>query len=433
MILKKQFWQIFWISNWGIIFSFWFFQSFDRLFSQNFGQTIYALASFFGFAAGYLILVQFFLIGRNYWLERAFGLDKLSRFHHDNGRRALYFLVIHPFLMVTAYSLLSGVGFFDQFRLLLATKPEIVLAVFGWILFFAAAAISIWTVLRNLRYEIWYLTHLLSYLAILLIFGHQFSLGYNLNRNPWFYYYWSFLYLAVFLNLLFFRVALPALNFFRHGFRVSKIVPENDNVNSVYISGKNLDQFRVLPGQFMIFRFLDAKRWWEAHPFSLSRPNDGKEIRITPKAVGNFTKKITDLKPGTKVMIEGPYGVFIDSQSVSGKILLIAGGIGITPLRSLAEEMTRRGKDVVLLFSNKTEQDIVFGKELAEINGLKTFHILTEAEGFLDEKKLQRLAPDFLEREVFLCGPGPMMDSIKKILKDSGFPEEKLHYEKFSL
>ena len=432
MILKKQFWQFLWHLNWIIILSFWLYQSADHLFSDNPGEVLHALAGLLGFAAGYSILVQFFLMGRNHWLERSFGLDKLSRLHHDNGRRSLYFLVGHPLLMVLSYSLLSGTGFFQQFWLLLANE-EILKAALGWVLFLSAAIISIYTALQNLRYEFWYLTHLVSYAAILLVFSHQFNLGSNLSGNQWFYDYWVLLYLFVFSSLVYFRFLNPLFNFVKHGFYVAKVIPENYNVNSIYISGKDVDKFRVLPGQFMIFRFLDAKRWWEAHPFSLSKPNDGKEIRITPKAVGNFTKELRNLKPGIRVIIEGPYGVFTDSESVLPKVLLIAGGIGITPLRSLAEEMRQKGKDVVLLFSNKTKQDVVFEKELENIQTLKTLHILTDAEGFLDKEKIQRLVPDFSEREVFLCGPGPMMSSIRKILKEMGHPVAKLHFEKFSL
>ena len=433
MIFRKQFWRFLSRFNWIVILAFWFYQSADNLFSAEPGKILYALAGILGLSAGYSILVQFFLMSRNYWLERAFGLDKLSRLHHDNGRRSLYFLVGHALLIVLSYSLLSGSGFFRQFWLLLTTEPEIIKAFLAWVLFLAAAGISVWTALQNLRYEIWYLTHLVFYAAILLAFSHQFELGDSLTGSQWFYYYWVLLYAVVFLSLVLFRVFRPAFNYFKHGFRVSKVVPENHNVTSIYISGKNLDKFKVLPGQFMIFRFLDAKRWWEAHPFSLSKPNDGKEIRLTPKAVGNFTKELNSLKSGTKVIIEGPYCVFTNSETVLPKVLLIAGGIGITPLRSLAEEMRQKGKDVVLLFSNKTKQDIVFEKELEGIQGLKVFHVLTDAEGYLDAGKIQSQVPDFFEREVFLCGPGPMMSSIRKILKETGHPTDKLHFERFSL
>ncbi|KKT87862.1 MAG: Oxidoreductase FAD/NAD(P)-binding domain protein [Parcubacteria group bacterium GW2011_GWB1_45_10] len=139
------------------------------------------------------------------------------------------------------------------------------------------------------------------------------------------------------------------------------------------------------------------------------------------------------------MIIEGPFGVFTDNEKVSDKILLIAGGIGITPLRSLAQAMVQKGKDVILLFGNKTRQDIVFENEFKDITGLKLINVLSDEKnysgetGYIDKEKIQRLVPDFLEREVFLCGPEPMMDSVISDLKELDFPSAKLHFEKFSL
>jgi len=75
----------------------------------------------------------------------------------------------------------------------------------------------------------------------------------------------------------------------------------------------------------------------EAHPFSMSRRPDGTRLRLTIKAVGDFTRRIPGLKPGVRVLIDGPHGIFTARRSSSQKILMIAGGIGITPIRSLAK------------------------------------------------------------------------------------------------
>lgn len=432
MRFKKQFWRTLWFLNWGLIFLFWLKNNYQLFWSLKPALFILAFGRLAGFAAMYLILVQFFLMSRSYWLEKTYGLDKLAGLHHKNGKRILYFLILHPVLIILSSNLFAGTGFFEQVGFFLL-KQETLKAIVGLALFLFVAGISIWTALQSLRYELWHLIHLMSYAAILLIFSHQFKLGSSLNKDQWLYYYWAFLYVFVGLNIVLFRILRPTFAFLKHDFFVSKVVVENYNTNSIYISGRNINQFKVLPGQFMIFRFLDAKRWWEAHPFSLSRPNGGQDVRITAKAVGNFTKEIGRLKPGTKVIIEGPYGVFTDTPEVLNKVLLIAGGIGITPLRSLAEAMAQKGKDVALLFSTKTKQDIVFEKELAEIRGLKTFYVSTDVEGYLDKEKIASLVPDFIQREVFLCGPGPMMSSVRKTLKEAGYPAEKIHFERFSL
>ena len=201
-------------------------------------------------------------------------------------------------------------------------------------------------------------------------------------------------------------------------------------------------KFRVKAGQFMIFRFLAKGYWWEAHPFSMSKLPDGKGVRITVKAVGDFTSKLQDIKAGTKVIVDGPYGIFTDIFGISSKVLLIAGGIGITPIRSLMEEMLRKGKDVTLFYANRSKNDIVFQNELEELRKLfpaRIIHVLSaEAEwngekGYIDEEKIRRFLPDISEREVYICGPVPMMESLVKILKNSfKLPISRIHFEKFS-
>lgn len=91
----------------------------------------------------------------------------------------------------------------------------------------------------------------------------------------------------------------------------------------------------------------------------------GEELRITVKEVGDFTRRVGLLPLGTRIIIDGPYGVFTEWFSVSSKVLFIAGGIGITPIRSLMEQMLRNKKDAILLYANKTRRDIVFKDELS--------------------------------------------------------------------
>ena len=154
-----------------------------------------------------------------------------------------------------------------------------------------------------------------------------------------FYTYWACLYTAVFASHLLFRFARPVWLFKRHGFAIEKIVRENYSTVSVYITGSQLDKFRINPGQFMIFRFLVKGMWWQAHPFSLSFVPNGSQLRITVKELGDFTRKVAGLAVGTKIIIDGPYGVFTDMFSLMPKTLFIAGGIGITPVRSLMEAL----------------------------------------------------------------------------------------------
>src|SRR5262249_41744769 len=159
-------------------------------------------------------------------------------------------------------------------------------------------------------------------------------------------------------------------------------------------------------GQFLSVRFLNKSMWWEAHPFSISGIFDNS-LRISPKNVGDFTSKLGSLKKGTKILIEGPFGSFTQNLSTTNKILFIAGGIGITPIRSLIESFGKSNKQMVLLYSNKTEREIVFKNELqnlAKKTNLKIIYVISEDEKFkgekgrIDKEKLERLVKDIKER-----------------------------------
>ena len=141
------------------------------------------------------------------------------------------------------------------------------------------------------------------------------------------------------------------------------------------------------------------------------------------------------------MIIDGPYGVFTAARLSSGKALLVAGGIGITPLRAILERLSASGTDSVLVFSNRSRKDMVFAGELAELEkkgGLRTVHVLSEdkdwagEKGRVDAAMLRRLVPDLAERDAFLCGPPPMMAALDAGLRSLGIAGERIHYEKFS-
>ncbi|MDO8495129.1 MAG: ferredoxin reductase family protein [bacterium] len=441
MRTKKLFWQILLWANWAVILGFWWNGS-GGLFNQGLPWALIALGRLAGLAAAYMILQQFFFMGRLPLLEGTFGLDKLSRIHHTNGQRGLVLLLFHPALLILGNKALSGEGFIGQFKLFLMDYEHIWLALVGLSLFVAVVAVSLSIVMNKLRYESWYFVHLLVYGAIFSSFWHQIEGGTDLLRNQIFYGYWIALYTIVFTVHLTFRFLRPLYCNFRHGFYVGRIVRENYNTVSIYIRGRQLDKFNINPGQFMILRFLDKKLWWQAHPFSLSMMPNGQELRVTVKELGDFTKQVAGLRESTKIIIDGPYGVFTELFSSSPKVLFIAGGIGITPIRSLMEQMTKHKKDVSLLYSNRTQNDIVFRKELDEVAqnyNAKVTHILSDdpqyqgERGYVDKEKIQRLVPDLASREVFLCGPPSMMDAVIKMLKELGVPPPKIHFERFSL
>ncbi len=402
-------------------------------FSLNPELSILSLGKLSGLLAVFFVLLQVVLIGRAVWVEQVFGLDKLSRVHRLNGYLALFFVVAHPLLIITASSLYTGLNSVQQTKLIWDNAPYTFDAFIGVCLFLLTVGSSIYLVRNKLKYEFWYFVHLFNYLAIFLSFKHQLN-GEDLMASPNFTLYWITLYSLVFLNHFLFRFLRQLLLFQKHQFVVDKVIKENSNVLSIYIKGNKLSKFGLKAGQFMSFRFLTKKYFWEQHPFSLScYPND-QYIRLTPKAVGDFTKDIyASLKPGTKVLIDGPLGTFTKEKAKKDKILLIAGGIGITPIRSMLEEFINLKKDVVLLYAARSEQDLVFKKELEALkkgSGARVEYLINT---ILTTDLLKKLASDLSDRDTFICGPPPMMDGVIKSLKEIDVPKNQIHFERFAL
>ena len=146
---------------------------------------------------------------------------------------------------------------------------------------------------------------------------------------------------------------------------VTEVRPEGPGVVSVILTGRDLDRLPVSGGQFMLWRFLTPRMWWQAHPFSLSALPQPPYLRLTVKGVGDFSQSLARLRPGTKVAIEGPYGAFTRYAQRRPKALLIAAGIGVTALRALLEDLPRGSAPVVLLRASAAE-DLVLGTEVAE-------------------------------------------------------------------
>jgi len=312
------------------------------------------------------------------------------------------------------------------------------------VLMMAAIVFSVVVLLKKMRYESWYATHLVFYAAVALAFGHQLAVGSDFTMGSgWFRANWIFLYVFVGVNLAWYRLARPLVGYARHRFRVAAVRPETADVNSVLIEGQNLGTFKIAPGQFLSVRFLAPGFRWEAHPFSVSRVADGQTIRLSIKALGDFTRRIPQLKPGTPVLVDGPYGIFTSKRRANPKLLLIAGGIGITPIRALMEELSDRGRDMVLIYGNRNRTQVVFRDELEKLAARsgRTRIVLvmsddaswTGEKGKIDRAFIERMVGDVRERDVYLCGPPPMMKMVRGALSGLGVRSDHIHWERFAL
>jgi len=282
--------------------------------------------------------------------------------------------------------------------------------------------------------------HLLSYAGVLLTWFHQLPTGNDFLTNPWAAAFWIALYVATLQLVLLFRVVQPALRGLWHGLRVAEVIPEGPGVVSLRLTGRHLAALNARAGQFFTWRFLDRARWREAHPFSLSAAPDGQSLRLTVKALGDFSGGLAAVTPGTRVLVEGPFGHFTEAARTRDRVALIAGGVGITPIRALLEEMPGRPGDLALIYRATRAEDVLFREELellARTRGVALHYVVGERrtpgnEHLFSADHLRALLPDLAERDVYLCGPHAMMRATEATARRLGVPRARIHKDDFA-
>jgi predicted ferric reductase len=390
-----------------------------------------------GLFGAYLLLVQLLLLARIPLLDRAIGFDRLTGVHRANGKWCLYLILSHIGFITTGYAMTDRISVTSEFTEFLTAYPDMIWATVGSLLIVAVAVSSFVIVRRQLRYESWYFVHLMAYLGIFLAWFHQIPSGNEFVTNPLAAAFWTALYVATLQLVLLFRLGQPLVRAFWHRLRVDEVIEEAPGVVSLRITGTHLPSLNARAGQFFLWRFLDRERWREAHPFSLSAAPDSLSLRITVKALGDFSAGLKSVKPGTRVVIEGPFGQFTDEERSREHVALIAGGVGITPIRALLEEMTG---SVVLIYRAVSESDVIFRRELEELarsRGITMHFVLgdhraPENAHFMSAHHLTAMVPDLATREVYLCGPSVMMRLTKRALQRAGVPSRFIHTDNFA-
>jgi predicted ferric reductase len=389
----------------------------------------------------YLVLIQLVLMSRSPWLDHVFGQDRIIAAHRWVGFSAIWLLFAHFILTTVGYAMADGQSPIGEALNLLATYPYVLWSGVALVLFVVVGISSVRAVRERASYETWYMIHLYTYLAIALGFMHQLAVGIDFTTDPIARIYWIALYVLAAGTLLVFRFGQPSAVSRRHRLHVANVVQEGPGVVSIYLTGNELDRLPVRAGQWFRLRFLTSTGWWRAHPFSISAAPNGRYLRFTIKDLGDYTRLLQRVRVGTGVFVEGPYGVFTGARRTKPKVLLVAGGIGITPLRALLEELPAARGNMTLIYRASHEDDVVFRRELDELASLRgaTVHYLVGRRGSpempsdpLDPKVLRRLVPDVQERDIYVCGPAGMMERVLSGLHRLRIPESQIHYERFA-
>ena len=388
-----------------------------------------------GLLAGYGVALMLVLMSRAPALERGVGADRLARWHAVSGRAIFALIVIHAVAATQVWLHAAPVDDTAAVRDLLRL-PGLLTATVGTALLLGVGVASARAARRRLSYERWHAMHLGTYLAVGLAFGHQLA-GPDLAGRSTAQIAWALLYAYAYALVLRYRLVAPLHQTFRHHLRVRQVIPEGDGVVSIVIDGRHLDELGAEAGQFFRWRFLSAGTWRSAHPFSLSAPPQDDTLRITVKALGEGSRRLHALPPGTPILAEGPYGAMTARRRTQRAVLLIAGGIGITPMRALFETLDVPGERLTLLYRASSERDVIFRAELDAIarrHGARVIYLVgrsTDPANALTPATLTALVPGLRRHDVYLCASPSLAVAVRAALHGAGLPRRQLHEEVF--
>jgi predicted ferric reductase len=389
-----------------------------------------------GLLAGYGFVVLVALMARIPPLERGIGADRLARWHALGGRYVVSLVVAHGLLITWGYAVSAHTGVLGQSVTLLLSYPDVLAATVAGLLLVGVGISSARAARRRLRYETWYFLHFYTYLAMALAFSHQFATGAQFMDDRTARIAWSTLYALAGAAILWYRFVTPARQAIRHQLRVLSVQPEAAGVVTIVVTGRHLDELRAEAGQFFRWRFLTRDLWWVSAPYSLSASVHPDRMRITVKALGGHSAALASLKPGTRVVTEGPYGAMTPSARRQRKVLLIAGGVGITPIRALFPALAAEPGTLTLVYRASRETDVLFRRELEQFAADRDARLWiltgTRAEHGGDPLTLLRHhVPDLAQHDVYLCGPPGMTGAVLAELRAARVPRRQIHHESF--
>jgi predicted ferric reductase len=428
----------------------WFqINSSDLAFSS--GYTFFSMVGRLAGLIGIVLYsINFILSTRLKFLEYLFGgLNRVYIAHHIIGGAALISLLLHPLML--AFRFVPGqMRAAAEFLLPDISAPIDWAINYGQVAFVGMVLLLLITFYVKLPYQLWLFTH--KFLGLAFFFGglHALYIPSDISIDSLLRRY---ILSVVFVGMIAFiyRTLLSRI-FVRHEKYVVKRVenPSEKVINIVMQPTKHLVTYK--PGQFIFINFEQDGIGTETHPFSISsspsrnfNDPDSIELSVTVKALGDYTSTLMQLKPGTIANIEGAFGRFTNTRYREPKQIWIAGGIGVTPFlsmaKSLVDEASKRTMPleihmfyVVRSKSELLQQDIL--KKLASIENLN-FHYYT----YIGEVEKRLISADIINEaagglkntDIFICGPPPMMVSLKHQFIDFRVKKRKIHTEEFSI
>jgi len=385
----------------------------------------------------YFAIVGIFLVARIPWVERGVGHDRLVTWHRTLGPWSLYLVGTHVLFILVGFAGEDSIPLYKELWQFLTQYEWMWFALAGFVLMILAGATSYKKARAKMSYETWWMVHILTYGAIAASFMHQvingsMFIGHPLNRA-----YWTGLYIAMGASVIYWRFWIPFYRSWKVNLKVEKVVVEGPGVVSVIMKGNSMTSLNAQGGQFFGWRFLARGHFLMSHPFSLSAAPTKNHLRITVKDLGDHSRSLAMIKPGTRVFVEGPYGAFTAGRSTQPHVVLVGGGVGITPIRALMDEF-KGGAQIDVVFRASREEDLVLKQEMdyiAENSGgsIRVHYLVGPRKNHpMDADSLKALVPTFADSDIYICGPEPLVSAVRKAAEDLGVPKNRFHDEAFA-
>jgi predicted ferric reductase len=398
-----------------------------------------------GFVGLAMMALQFALTARFKTIKAPYGADVVYHFHRQISILAFILIVVHPILLfipqIHPVSILNIFSPDTPWRARFAVTSLLALA--------GLIVMALWRKPLKIEYTRWRIWHgVLATAAVAFAMLHVLGVNWYINE-PWKRLLWA-AYSIFFVGLLFYTRVWKPWQLLRTPYRVREVRAERGGSWSLALEPVGHAGFQFQPGQFAWITAFNSPFKDAEHPFSFSSaPASDGSVRFTIKELGDFTRKIKELKPGDKVYVDGPYGAFsIDRHPDAKEFVFIAGGVGITPMVSMLHTLAQRNdrRPLLLIYGGRDLESLTLIEEIEQLKdrlNLKVVYVLENPpadwegeKGYITREVLERWLSPQRQRdrtEIFICGPIPMMNAVEDTLAKMGFFSGDVHSERFDL
>ena len=404
---------------------------------SSFYSIVASVSRLAALTGSYFAIVGIFFVARIPAVERGVGHDRLVAWHRKLGPWSLYLILAHVFFIVLSFAGQDQIPLYKEMWIFLQTFSWMWPALAGFFLMMLAGVTSYRKARAKMSYETWWIIHVYTYIAIAASFMHQVLNGQMFVNHPLNRLYWTMLYILMAAAVIIYRFGIPLVRSLRHNLVVEKVIVEAPGLISVIMRGRNLKGLTAEGGQFFGWRFLTRGHFLMSHPYSLSAAPTDNHLRITIKDLGDHSRATRFIKKGTRVFVEGPYGAFTAGRATQPHVVMVGGGVGITPIRALMDEF-KNGVQMDVFYRVSKKEELILKDELdyleANSNGMTRVHYMvgSRKEFPMTADFLKSYAPRIADSDIYICGPEALVETVRHAAEELGVPKNRFHDEDFA-